>query len=460
VKPNDEELDRLIDSLLAETLGNETAPDLRARILARVPERKAPVSSRRFRRVPEAGHSWMAAAAAAAVFVGMILAAVALSGPDKPVAPPVVHRPPAPPAPEVVAPRAPDPMPAPTPLPKPEPRKEPELPPPPPPPPVVPAPKDEPKKVETPPAPPAPAPAKEPRETRVTGIARIERVEGDVRLRLGDAPATGDQVLPRMEVATVGAKSRAVIRYLDGTSVEIGPDSVVRDFAEGDGKGKTFFLAKGAVTAEVKKQPADRPMILTTPLGEAKVLGTMLRLKVDEKGATRLEVVEGKVRLTRLSDSKGVEVVTGHYAVTAGGVELVSRPIAPPRTGTADRPAIVLVQVLNAETGLPLLQLDPVEDRMVIALSELPTRNLNIRAVTSPEKPGCVVFNYDGEHKIEVNAPFLLMGNDPAKKPLPWTPLPGDHVLTVTAYSGGPAPNKREGQGTAGAPLTVRFRIK
>jgi len=457
MKPNDEELDRLIDSLLAETIGNETAPDLRARILARVPQR-TPVSSRRFRRLPQTGNSWMAAAAAAVVFIGMILAAIAWSGPDKSVAPPVVHRLPVekvPSAPEAVAPRAPDPVPAPTPLPKPEPRKEPEPPPLPPPPPVVPAPKDEPKKVETP-----PAPAKEPRETRVTGIARIERAEGDVRLRLGDAAATGDQVLPRMEIATVGPKSRAVIRYLDGTSVEIGPESAVRDFAEGDGKGKTFFVAKGAVTAEVKKQPADRPMILTTPLGEAKVLGTTLRLKVDEKGATRLEVVEGKVRLTRLSDSKGVEVVTSHYAVTAGGVELVSRPIAPPRTGTADRPAIVLVQVLNAETGLPLLQLDPVEDRMVIALSELPTRNLNIRAVTSPEKPGCVVFNYDGEYKIEVNAPFLLMGNDPAKKPLPWTPLAGDHVLTVTAYSGGPAPSRREGQGTAGAPLTVRFRIK
>jgi len=461
MKPNDEELDRLVDSLLAETLGNETAPDLRARILARVPEMKAPVSSRRFRRLPETGNSWMAAAAAAAVFIGMILAAIALNGPDRSVAPPVVHRLPVekvPPASEAVAPRAPDPVPTPTPLPKPEPRKEPELLPPPPPP-GVPAPKDEPKKVETPPAP-VPAPLKESRETRVTGIAKIERVEGDVRLRLSDASVSGDQILPRMEVATVGPKSRAVIRYLDGTSVEIGPDSIVRDFAEGDGKGKTFFVAKGAVTAEVKKQPADRPMILTTPLGEAKVLGTTLRLKVDEKGATKLEVVEGKVRLTRLSDSKGVDVVTGHYAVTAGGVELVSRPIATPRTGTADRPAIVKVQVLNAETGLPLLQLDPIEDRMVIALSELPTRNLNIRAITSPENPGCVIFNYDGEHKVEVNAPFLMMGNDPAKKPLSWTPLVGEHVLTVTAYSGGPAPSRREGQGTPGAPLTVRFRIK
>jgi hypothetical protein len=273
------------------------------------------------------------------------------------------------------------------------------------------------------------------------------------------APDAHPELLPRAEIA-VAAKSRAVIRYSDGTMVEIGPETVVRDFAEGDGKGKTFFLAKGLVTAEVKKQPADRPMLLTTSNSEAKVLGTTLRLKVDEKGATRLDVVEGKVRLTRLSDSKGVEVVTGHYAVTAPGVELVSRPLGPVRTGTPERPAIVKVQVLSAETGQPLLQLDPIEDRMVITLSELPTKNLNIRAVVSPEKPGCVVFNLDGEYKVEVNAPFLLMGNDAARKPLPWTPSAGDHVLTVTAYSGGPAPSRREGLGTAGTPLTVRFRIK
>jgi hypothetical protein len=214
------------------------------------------------------------------------------------------------------------------------------------------------------------------------------------------------------------------------------------------------------VSADVKKQPQDRPMIVTTPKSEAKVLGTTLRLKVDEKGATRLDVLEGKVRLTRLSDSKGVDVVTGHYAVTAAGVDLVSRPVAPPRTGTAERPAIAKVTVLNAETGQPLLQLDPIEDRMVITLADLPTKNLSIRAVTSPEKPGCVVFNLDGEFRVEVNSPFLLMGNDAARKPLPWTPSVGDHVLTVTAYSGGPAPNRREGLGTAGAPLTVLFRIK
>jgi len=460
MKPSDDELDRLIDSLLGETLGTETAPDLRAKILARIPERKVP-ASRRFRRLDAAGNSWVAAAVAAIVFVGLILTAILLSGnPDAPVA---HHKPveKVPTAPEIVPPPTPDPVPAPLPPqrrepdPSPKPLETPR--------PIPPAPKEEPKKVEPDPAPtPVPAPPKENRETRVTGIARLTLVEGDVQLVDGDnrAPAAvGQDLLPRHGL-TSGPRSRAVLKYPDGTTVELGPETVIRDLAEGSGRGKTFFLARGSVAAAVAKQLQDRPMILTTPHGEAKVLGTTLKLKVDEKGATRLDVVEGKVKLTRLTDSKGVEVVSGHYAVTAAGVEFVSRPIAAPRTGTPDRPAIVKVQMMDAETGQPLLQLDPIEDRMTISLAELPTKILNIRAITSPEKPGCVVFNLDGEFKVEANAPFLLMGNNAVGKPLPWTPSAGDHVLTVTAYSGGPAPNRREGLGAAGAPLTVRFRIK
>ena len=52
MKPNGDDMDRLIDSLLGETLGNEPSPDLRAKILARIPERKAPASRRGRRTAP------------------------------------------------------------------------------------------------------------------------------------------------------------------------------------------------------------------------------------------------------------------------------------------------------------------------------------------------------------------------------------------------------------------------
>jgi len=92
----------------------------------------------------------------------------------------------------------------------------------------------------------------------------------------------------------------------------------VRELLEPKGRaGKSLTLVRGVLTADVRKQPADQPMVITTPQGEATVLGTKLRLTVepDEKGSTRLEVEEGKVRLKRLVDGKTVGVDSGHFAV-------------------------------------------------------------------------------------------------------------------------------------------------
>jgi hypothetical protein len=64
-------------------------------------------------------------------------------------------------------------------------------------------------------------------------------------------------------------------------------------------------------------------MIFATPHGDAKVLGTTLRLSVDPKGA-RLDVEEGKVEFRNLA-GKAVLVESGHYAVAAAGTEFVAK---------------------------------------------------------------------------------------------------------------------------------------
>ena len=99
---------------------------------------------------------------------------------------------------------------------------------------------------------------------------------------------------------------------------------------EGKGtRGKRLYLSKGRVSATVARQPEGQPFILSTPHGEARVLGTTLRLTVEAApagGLTRLEVVEGKVRLQR-RDGKAVDVTSGHLAVAADGVDLSPRVI-------------------------------------------------------------------------------------------------------------------------------------
>jgi FecR-like protein len=92
--------------------------------------------------------------------------------------------------------------------------------------------------------------------------------------------------------------------------------------------GKWIFVARGRVFAEVAKQPKDQPMIFASPFGEAKVLGTTLRLLVDptDKGSMRLEVEEGKVQLKNLA-GRTVDVPSGHYAVAVAGGELATRTL-------------------------------------------------------------------------------------------------------------------------------------
>ena len=91
--------------------------------------------------------------------------------------------------------------------------------------------------------------------------------------------------------------------------------------------GKHFDLRVGKIAASVARQRAFHPMTLTTPQAEARVVGTRFTLSATNN-ATRLEVTEGRVRLTRLSDGREVKVGAGHYAVVADKTELAALPFS------------------------------------------------------------------------------------------------------------------------------------
>jgi hypothetical protein len=316
----------------------------------------------------------------------------------------------------------------------------------------------------------APSPADKTSRDQNTPLASIERVEGEAYLiRKGSrSPAReGTELLPGDGLETSSVPARIVFRYEDRTRAELRGESSISGITDealpGGAQGKQIQLVRGTLAAVVVKQPAGHPMLLKTPHAEALVLGTSLKLMVDpgEKGATRLEVHEGKVRFTRLIEKKAfVDVAGGHTAVAAMGIPLVSRPIPQPKVGTPERPVISGLALVSAESGRPLLQFDPLEDGAVITLANLSTRALNIQASTSPATAGSVLFSWDGTPAMEGRAPYFLVGNDTRGKPLAWTPAPGEHTLTVTPYSGPPAANKREGMGTAGTGMTVRLLVR
>jgi ferric-dicitrate binding protein FerR (iron transport regulator) len=186
----------------------------------------------------------------------------------------------------------------------------------------IPEPAPEPEKA---PEPPKPAPT----TSVAAGLATLVKVDGEVFIVSASERTLakgGENLYAGNGLAVTGTVS---FIYADGTRVDVGANSELRDLKT-DG-GKHFTLVRGEARAVVAKQPKDQPMIVASAHAEAKVVGTSLRLVTEEgaKGFTRLEVTEGKVQFKKLPEGKTVDVAAGQYAVASAGTELAPHPIPP-----------------------------------------------------------------------------------------------------------------------------------
>ncbi|HYE19759.1 MAG TPA: FecR domain-containing protein [Tepidisphaeraceae bacterium] len=173
-------------------------------------------------------------------------------------------------------------------------------------------------------------------------IATLADVAGVVTVGSAEAapgsPAVAGQALAAgLVVRTGGDDSGAVILYADGTRLELGAESVVRLGATGTAAGgsagtafgKHAVLSAGVVRADVAPQPAGRPMLLTTPQAEVRVLGTRFTSAITA-AATRVDLDEGRLRVVRTADDRAVDVGRGEYVVAAAspaGGPLAARPV-------------------------------------------------------------------------------------------------------------------------------------
>jgi parallel beta-helix repeat protein len=155
--------------------------------------------------------------------------------------------------------------------------------------------------------------------------AELIALSGSVELvrETASAPAqVGTQVIPGEGLKT-GAGGLAKLRYPDGTTIELKEESNLSLLRHE--QAKRLALKQGEIFADVAKQKPDEALTVVTPHGEATVVGTQLKLAV-AKESTRLEVTQGKVRLTN-PDNKFVDVEAGNYAVATAGVELRSQAL-------------------------------------------------------------------------------------------------------------------------------------
>ena len=139
-------------------------------------------------------------------------------------------------------------------------------------------------------------------------------------------------------------------------------------------------------------------------------------------------------------------------AVLTGSPVAPPPPPPPPPTGAMQ---VTHFTLINADTSQPISGFDMLTGGAVtLNLSQLPTRNLSLRAHTSPPVVGSVRFGLNGNatHLIENLAPYALAGDDSGIY-IPWGLGPGSHVVTATPYSGGNA------SGTAGSARTLTLTI-
>jgi CubicO group peptidase (beta-lactamase class C family) len=119
----------------------------------------------------------------------------------------------------------------------------------------------------------------------------------------------------------------------------------------------------------------------------------------------------------------------------------------------AARESVTSLTLINADTDQPISGFNPLQRGATLNLSTLPTKNLHIRANTSPATVGSVVFKLDGSNfQTESSAPNALAGNANGNYAA-WTSSNGSHILTATPYP------QSGGGGTAGTPLTINFTV-
>lgn len=121
---------------------------------------------------------------------------------------------------------------------------------------------------------------------------------------------------------------------------------------------------------------------------------------------------------------------------------------APAPTPAPTSEAVVRLVLVNADTDEDLMVLT---DGVLLDLSALPTRNLNVRAEVEGSVES-VTFALNGALSVENHAPYALAG-DATGDFRAWTPTLGLNTLTATPYT------LDKAGGTAGASLSVGFQV-
>ena len=143
--------------------------------------------------------------------------------------------------------------------------------------------------------------------------------------------------------------------------------------------------------------------------------------------------------------------VTIHFSTVSDQAKISGIEIIPIVFDTV-RQRVTSFTLVNAALDTDLRKLKDLDTLDFVKLS---TNVLNIRANSTPDTVGSVVFNLSGaENSIRTESivPYSLFG-DISGNYVNWTPISGSYTLTATPYSGA------GGTGNMGIPLTIQFIV-
>jgi len=143
--------------------------------------------------------------------------------------------------------------------------------------------------------------------TIVQRVARISNVRGSVELQApgdgGYKPVTQDRNARAGSIIRTGADGRATLRWADGTTLRVGPNSTLTiDKCRFDKRHAStlshFTLSAGRVWVHVVKMlSAESKFEISTPTATAGVRGTAFAMDVASDGATSVLVYDGLVEV-------------------------------------------------------------------------------------------------------------------------------------------------------------------
>lgn len=174
-------------------------------------------------------------------------------------------------------------------------------------------------------------PATEPGDAGVGSLASLESLKGEVRLERGGKVSPAAQApLMKGDALETGADGSATVHFVDGRTVEVGPDA--RFVLDEDASGVVLKVARGIVLSRVPATPKGHsgPVVelrILTPYGLTRVGGEQASEVSVTVGPTdsRVEVKLGAIEFVS-KDGKQLQAAAGEsVAVSAGQAEVVGR---------------------------------------------------------------------------------------------------------------------------------------